>query len=126
MADQAVHEPPLRNCIALRRVARLPSRDSDQGASMISLADVPLAYNAIDILERNLPERADKVALYSETRTLTFGQIADEANRVGNALLVLDVRSGEYVAILSLDGPEWVTSFFGIVKIGAIAVGLNT
>src|SRR3954447_2365351 len=108
------------------RCRRLPSRDSDQGASMISLADVPLSYNAIDILERNLPERAEKVALYSETRNLTFRQAADEANQVGNALLGCGVRFGEYVAILSLDGPEWVTSFFGIVKIGAIAVGLNT
>ena len=25
-------------------------------------SDLPLFYNAVDILERNLPERADKVA----------------------------------------------------------------
>src|SRR5688572_16189634 len=92
----------------------------------MQLSDVPLSYNAIDILERNLPMRADKVALYSEERDLTFREVSDEANRVGNALLADGIRFGDYVAILSLDGPEWVTSFFGIVKIGAIAVGLNT
>jgi benzoate-CoA ligase family protein len=93
---------------------------------MRQLSDVPLSYNAIDILERNLPGRAEKVALYSEERCLTFREVSEEANRVGNALRADGVRFGEYVAILALDGAEWVTSFFGIVKLGAIAVGLNT
>jgi benzoate-CoA ligase family protein len=90
-------------------------------------ADLPLSYNNVDILERNLPTRGDKPALFSDTREpMTFRQVSDEVNRVGQALKRLDVRLGESVAILSLDRPEWVTSFFGVMKIGAIAVGLNT
>jgi benzoate-CoA ligase family protein len=90
-------------------------------------ADVPLYYNAIDILERNLGARADKVALYSAERTMTFGQVSGGANQVGNALSkALGVRLGDFVALLCLDGPEWVTSFFGIVKAGAVAVSINT
>ena len=89
-------------------------------------ADLPLYYNAVDILERNLPARADKVALYSLEREMTFQEVADEVNRVGNALKKLDVRMGEFVGILCLDRPEWVTTFFGTLKIGAIAVGMNT
>jgi benzoate-CoA ligase family protein len=90
-------------------------------------ADVPLYYNGVDVLERNLAARAEKVALYSPERTMTFGQVAAEANRVANALTrKIGVRLGEHVAILSLDRPEWVTSFFGIVKAGAVAVGVNT
>jgi benzoate-CoA ligase family protein len=89
-------------------------------------ADLPLYYNAVDILERNLPERAGRVALYSLEREMTFQEVADEVNQVGNALKRLDVRMGEMVGILSLDVPEWVTSFFGTLKIGAIAVGMNT
>lgn len=88
--------------------------------------DLPLYYNAVDILERNLPERADKVALYSLEREMTFQAVSDEANRVGNALEKLDVRFGDTVGILTLDGPEWVTSFFGTLKTGAIALGMNT
>src|SRR5215208_3029911 len=57
---------------------------------------------------------------------MTFRQIADEANQAGNALTALDIRMGEFVGILSPDIPEWVTSFFGILKIGAVAVGMNT
>ncbi len=89
-------------------------------------ADLPLSYNAVDILERNLAARATKVALYSDTREMTFGEVASEANQVGNALKSLGIHMGDFVAILALDVPEWVTTFFGTLKIGAVAVGLNT
>jgi benzoate-CoA ligase family protein len=89
-------------------------------------SDLPLYYNAVDILERNLATRADKVALYHAERELTFKQVSEEANRVGNALKQLGVRMSDFVAILSLDCPEWVTSFFGVLKIGAVSVGINT
>jgi benzoate-CoA ligase family protein len=89
-------------------------------------ADVPIRYNAVDILERNLAESKDKVALYSPERAMTFCQVSAEVNQVGNALKKLGVRQGDLVGILSLDGPEWVTCFFGALKIGAVAVGLNT
>jgi benzoate-CoA ligase family protein len=89
-------------------------------------ADLPLYYNAVDILERNLAENANKVALYSLERELTFQEVANEVNQVGQALKKLNVRMGEFVGILSPDGPEWVVSFFGTVKIGAVAIGMNT
>ena len=90
------------------------------------MTDLPLYYNAVEILEHNLAERADKGALYSLERNMTFQEVADEANQVGNALKKLGVRMGDYVGLLSLDGPEWVTSFFGTLKIGAISIGMNT
>jgi benzoate-CoA ligase family protein len=92
----------------------------------LSAADLPLAYNAVDILERNLPERADKVALYSDARNMTFRDVSDEANRVGNALRAADVRIGDTVALLCLDVPEFVTCYFGGLKIGAVVASLNT
>jgi long-chain acyl-CoA synthetase len=94
---------------------------------MRTAADVPLRYNAVDILECNLDARAEEVALYSRERTMTFQRVADEVNQVGNALVnQFGVRLGEFVALLCLDQPEWVTSFFGIVKAGGIAVSINT
>ncbi len=90
-------------------------------------ANVPLYYNAVDILERNLGARADKVALYSPARTMTFRQVSGEANQVGNALgHRLGVRIGDFVALLCLDQPEWVTSFFGVLKAGGVAVSIST
>lgn len=92
----------------------------------MKIADLPLHYNCVDTLEHNLAQRADKVALYSFEREMTFRQVSQEVNQVGNALKKLGVRIGDLVAILSLDLPEWVTCFFGVLKVGGVAVGMNT
>ena len=70
---------------------------------MLRASDLPLRYNGVEILERNLPRLSDRVALYSDERDLTFGDIAEEVCRVGNALLHLDVRVGDRVGILAPD-----------------------
>ena len=92
----------------------------------MKISDLPLHYNCVSILEHNLDRRADKIALYSLEREMTFRQVSQEVNQVGNALKKLGVRIGDYVAILSLDLPEWVTSFFAVLKLGGVAVGMNT
>lgn len=89
-------------------------------------ADLPTYYNAIDILEHNLTDRAEKTAVYSHSRNLTFRELADEANQVGRALKKMGVRIGEAVGILAFDSPEWVASYFGILKVGGVALGMNT
>lgn len=93
---------------------------------MMTAADLPQYYNMSAILEHNLSDRSQKTALYSAERSLTFREVSDEANRVGNALKRMDVRFGDCVGILAPDSAEWVTAFFGIAKIGAIALGMNT
>lgn len=89
-------------------------------------ADLPVWYNAVEIMEKNLEHRAGETALLTPERELTFGQVAAEVNRVGNALQDLGVRPGDRVAILSPDCAEWAVSFFACLKIGAVAVGMNT
>ena len=89
-------------------------------------ADLPLHYNMCEILEHNLEARADKTALLSEDRSMTFAEVSRQVNQIGNALKRLDVRFGDCVAILCPDRPEWVTSFFAVTKIGATALGMNT
>lgn len=92
----------------------------------MKMSDLPLSYNAANILEHNLAERAEKTALYSLSRNLTFGEVNAEASQVANALKAAGVRAGEMVGLLAFDGAEWVTSFFGTLKIGAIHIGMNT
>ena len=48
-------------------------------------------------------------------------------NRCGSALRErLGVRPEERVLLLLLDGPAFVYTFFGAIKIGAVPVPLNT
>jgi benzoate-CoA ligase family protein len=88
--------------------------------------DLPLRYNAVEILERNLPARADALALLSPNRELTFGEVAREVNQVGNALVNTGVRPRDAVAFLSADTAEWAIGFFACLKVGAVTVGMNT
>jgi len=89
-------------------------------------AELPLWYNAVEILERNLEDRADATALITAERSWTFAEVSAEVNRVGNALLSMGVRPGERVGILCPDTAEWAVTFFACLKVGAVAVGMNT
>ena len=89
-------------------------------------ADLPARYNAAEILEHNLAERARKTALSGPAGERSFAEVADEANRVGNALRTLGLRPGDPVALLLPDLPEWPACFFGTLKAGGIALGMNT
>ena len=89
-------------------------------------ADLPLHYNAVDVLLRNCPARADEPALLSAERSCTFGEMAEEVARVANALRRLGLRRDDVVAILAPDSAEWVSAFFGTLAAGGTALGMNT
>ena len=89
-------------------------------------AEVPLQYNLVEILERNLGESADRLALLSPDREMTFAEVSVEVNKVTNALRSIGLGVGETVAIFAPDCAEWVTCFFGTLKAGGIALGTNT
>lgn len=90
--------------------------------------DLPDEFNAADyFIDRNLREgRAKKVAIECENVRLTYAQLHDRVNRVGNGLRKVGVRIEERVVLLLLDTPEFAAIFFGAIKIGAVPVPLNT
>jgi benzoate-CoA ligase family protein len=89
---------------------------------------IPDQFNAATaFLDRNLAEgRGTKTAIYFEGNAYSYAQIAELANRVGNALLDLGVDMEQRVALLLLDSPQFAAGFFGAIKIGAVPVPLNT
>jgi benzoate-CoA ligase family protein len=89
---------------------------------------VPDVFNAaVEFVDRHVTEgRADRIALRCEGCTLTYGQVAEMVNRVGNALRGLGVDMENRVLLLLYDGPEFAASFFGAMKIGAVPVPVNT
>src|SRR5438876_1182002 len=102
---------------------------TDVAAQTISATSIPQQFNvATHFVDRNIAEgRADKVAIECRTEKITYRQVLEDVNRVGNALRdVLDVRLEERVLLLLLDCPEFAYSFFGAIKIGAVAVPTNT
>lgn len=67
-----------------------------------------------------------KTAIVYGERRLTYRDIDRDSNRIAHALNGLGVAKGDRVAILLNNRPEFVTVFFGVAKIGAIAVPLDT
>lgn len=95
---------------------------------MVTQILIPEQFNATSaFLERNLQDgRGSKPALYHQGQTYTYAQIAELANRVGNALLDLGIEQEQRVAMLLLDSPEFAAAFFGGMKIGAVPIPINT
>src|SRR5258708_13580492 len=77
--------------------------------------------------DRHIKEgRADKVAIECGEVHVTYRQLFERVNQVGNGLRTLGVRIEERVFMLLLDSPEFAASFFGAIKIGAVPVPVNT
>lgn len=80
-------------------------------------------YYLDDRVEEGLGER---VAVYFEDRQYTYRDVQKLANRVGNALLGLGVEMEDRVLIVLPDSIEFVATWFGVAKIGAVVTMVNT
>ena len=58
-------------------------------------------------------------------REITWSVFNEKANRFANMLLARGVKKGDKVGILLMNCLEWLPIYFGILKIGALAVPLN-
>jgi len=78
------------------------------------------------ILEDKCRMNADKVALMTPRERITFGQLDDRVNRVGNALEALGVGKGDKVCLMLPNIPEFLYTWWGNAKLGGVTVPLNT
>ncbi len=68
----------------------------------------------------------DQVALVTVGGSLTYATLAALVDRTGHALSARGVEREQRVALLLPDGPAFAATFFGALKLGAVAVPLNT
>jgi len=89
---------------------------------------IPEIFNvATYFVDRNVTiGRGTNVAIECGDARITYDEVHRNVNRCGNALRRIGVRPEERVLLLLYDGPEFVYSFFGAIKIGAVPVPLNT
>lgn len=64
-------------------------------------------------------------AVVSENQILSWKEFNDSINKLGNALRRLGIKKGDRVAIYLPNSPEYIVSYFAVVRIGAIVVPLN-
>jgi len=91
--------------------------------------DLPDTFNAAEyFIDRNVREgRGAATAIECGNERVSYDALLERVNRVGSALRRhFRVRIEERVALVLLDSPEFIYSFFGAIKIGAVPVPINT
>ena len=68
----------------------------------------------------------DKAAIVCDERAISWRDFAALANRVANALRALGVGTGDKVAALAANSPEYVATYAGALRAGACVVPLST
>jgi len=95
---------------------------------MPKMPNIPDEFNfGTFLLDRHLQEgRGEKVAVIYKDKRYNYRQIAETANRVGNALRELGVEQENRVMICLPDSPAVIFSYFGAMRIGAVPVPVST
>ena len=91
---------------------------------------IPL-HRALEDSARKYPDQtAIKLVLrymgpFTIGATLTYRQLLDQVDRFAAALAALGVKKGDRVALMLPNLPQFVISFYGALKLGAIVVNTN-
>jgi benzoate-CoA ligase family protein len=68
----------------------------------------------------------ERPAIVTPAGATTYRELLQLAARAGNVLRGLGLEPEQRVALLLPDGVDWVVTFFGALRMGAVAVPLNT
>lgn len=77
------------------------------------------------LLINNAKNHADRMALITPERKLTYKELNAESNCIANALKRAGIQREDRVAFLLKNSAEWVISWFACQKIGAVCVPLH-
>ncbi len=78
------------------------------------------------MLEDTAKHYGGKTAIALGDRRLSYAELDEASNKVANTLIKIGVSKGDRVATLLPNSPEFAVIYFGIIKISAIAVLLDT
>ena len=115
-------------------VIRVEKTDSDNGSVQFSdvLAvsgkegEIARPQSQARVVGQVVEEgRADKTCLYFKDETYTYGDAVRAANRAGSALRELGAEMEDRVLLVLPDCPEFVWTWFGASRIGAVITMVN-
>jgi long-chain acyl-CoA synthetase len=85
-----------------------------------------MATTLAEILPAAAVRHQDRTALIVGERRLSFRELDARSNRVANGLVSLGVRPGDRVCLFGANSCEWVVSYYGIAKTGAVLNPLSS
>jgi crotonobetaine/carnitine-CoA ligase len=78
------------------------------------------------IFEDKARMNAGKVAVLTEHEQITYDQLDERVNRVGNAFAAMGIRKDDKVCVMLPNIPEFLYAWWGNAKLGGVTVPLNT
>lgn len=78
------------------------------------------------MLEETAQRFPRKCAIKFEKRKISYQELNTSVNKASHSLLTLGLEKGDRVGILSDNCPEYIISYFAILKFGGIAVPINS
>lgn len=78
------------------------------------------------VLAKRLERHRDSPLIIADRRTLTYGEVDRESNRLANGIEALGIGAGETLLVMMPNVPEFVLVWIGLGKRGAIQVPVNT
>lgn len=78
-----------------------------------------------DIVTRSADLFPDRPAFIADDRQVTYRELQDQSNRLGNALLGLGLQSGDVVGVLARNIPELIVVYFACAKAGLVCAPGN-
>ena len=79
-----------------------------------------------ELLETSATLYPEKNAVWDKQNWYTYSDINQAANSIAGYLINAGIHRGDRVAILHENSHQYISAYFGILKAGAVAVGLNT
>ena len=78
------------------------------------------------LLTRQVRQNKSKPYLYFLDKEISYERMNASANQMANAFSKLGVAKGDHTAIMLPNSPEYLYCWFGLAKLGAVTVTINT
>src|SRR6266516_3619797 len=82
--------------------------------------------NIRQLLESRVRQHPEKAFLIFEDQVTSYAGFDTTVNRVARGFLRLGIRAGDRVCVMVSNCPEFLYAWFGLMKIGAILVPMNS
>jgi len=82
--------------------------------------------NIRDFIESRVEKNPNKPFLYFEDEVVSYEAFNQKINQAANGFLEMGVSKGDRVCLMLSNRPEFLYGWFGLAKIGAVMVPINT
>lgn len=81
--------------------------------------------NTLDFLSISNAICPDRDCVLFEGKRVTFSQVNERSNRLSSSLSRLGIKKGDIVAILQVNCPQFLETYYAVAKLGGVLVPLN-